>query len=226
VENSSDPLSSYVDRSGRTVRTAAWTPERAYALRTGQNPDPGGPDDWALSPGERLGGPSQLPGAGTTDPDGDRDGLTDAFERLAGTDPTRADTDADQVFDGQEALRARTDPLATGGTGPLPGVAGVVGSGALAENARAGLPDGDGDGLSDAAEKVLRTDPGRADTDADQLSDALERALGTDPTRADSDGDGVADGLEVQLGRNPLLAEGPLGSGADLGGDPLDLDPG
>ena len=231
VETGRDPLSAYVDRSGRTVRTAAWTPERAYAPRTGRDPDPGAPDDWAVPPGERLGGSSALPGAGTSDPDGDGDGLTDAFERIAGTDPGRADTDGDRVSDGEEALR-RTDPLARGANGSLPGVAGVIGTGALAENARSTVPDADRDGLSDATEKVLRTDPGRADTDGDQLSDALERALGTDPTRADSDGDGVADGLEVQLGRNPLLADGPLGgapltgAGGDPGGDPFDLDPG
>ena len=48
--------------------------------------------------------------------------------------------------------------------------------------------DNDGDGVSDA------TDP---DDDNDGLSDEDEDALGTDPNDSDSDGDGVDDGTEV-----------------------------
>jgi len=45
------------------------------------------------------------------------------------------------------------------------------------------------------------------DTDMDGLSDADEEAIGTDPTSYDSDGDGYFDGLEVFTGSDPLNSE-------------------
>ncbi|MBV9084798.1 MAG: hypothetical protein JOZ62_19140 [Acidobacteriaceae bacterium] len=42
------------------------------------------------------------------------------------------------------------------------------------------------------------------DSDGDGLSDAQERNLGTDPNNQDTDGDGYPDGLEVLLGSDPL----------------------
>ena len=46
------------------------------------------------------------------------------------------------------------------------------------------------------------------DTDGDGLADAVEGELGTDPTIADTDGDGLSDGVEVlRLGTNPLLSD-------------------
>ena len=41
------------------------------------------------------------------------------------------------------------------------------------------------------------------DSDGDGLSDAEEERLGTDPTNPDSDGDGILDGDEVTLGTDP-----------------------
>lgn len=43
-----------------------------------------------------------------------------------------------------------------------------------------------------------------ADTDGDGLTNAQEVQLGSDPTNPDTDGDGFADGLEVLLGSDPL----------------------
>jgi thrombospondin type 3 repeat protein len=43
------------------------------------------------------------------------------------------------------------------------------------------------------------------DSDGDGLSDATERSLGTDPHRRDTDGDGLPDGWEVANGLNPRL---------------------
>ncbi|MCC6625147.1 MAG: cadherin-like domain-containing protein, partial [Deltaproteobacteria bacterium] len=66
--------------------------------------------------------------------------------------------------------------------------------------------DRDGDGLSDAKEGELGTDPDVADTDGDGLSDWEE--IATDPLDADSDDDGLADGAEVETyGTNPTLAD-------------------
>ena len=60
--------------------------------------------------------------------------------------------------------------------------------------------DSDGDGIPDAGEASLGTDPLRPDTDGDGLSDYEELLLGTDPlapngydAARDSDGDGLAD---------------------------------
>lgn len=65
--------------------------------------------------------------------------------------------------------------------------------------------DSDGDGLSDALEAALGTDPLSADSDGDGLSDGLEvDDYGTDPLRRDTDGDGSDDGAEVAAGFDPL----------------------
>ena len=42
------------------------------------------------------------------------------------------------------------------------------------------------------------------DSDQDGLTDAQELALGTNPLSADSDGDGRSDLVEVEEGTNPL----------------------
>ena len=162
--------------------------------------------------------------AGPAQTDTDADGLTDEFERLAGTDPTTIDSDGDGLSDAYEAMASHTDPLladtdhdavadateiAQGGdAGTVPGSAYVVGEGLFAENVRGGAKDTDADGLSDHTEQLVGTDQTKADSDADGLSDASEASLGTDPTLTDSDVDGVADGLEVNAGSDPLGARG------------------
>jgi M6 family metalloprotease-like protein len=69
-------------------------------------------------------------------------------------------------------------------------------------------PDSDGDGLNDGDEvNRYGTNPLNADTDNDGLPDGKEVQLGTDPLSPDSDGDGLTDGREIQLGTNPLAAD-------------------
>jgi outer membrane protein OmpA-like peptidoglycan-associated protein/opacity protein-like surface antigen len=112
--------------------------------------------------------------------DEDLDGLTDAEEEEAGTDPESADSDGDGLTDGEEVHTYRTNPLRN---------------------------DTDGDGLGDGQEVTkYHTDPARSDTDGDGLTDGEEvLSHGTDPLNPDSDGDGLADGLEVNTyGTNPL----------------------
>ncbi len=58
--------------------------------------------------------------------------------------------------------------------------------------------DRDGDGLLDADEALLGTDPDLADSDGDGLNDAEEVALGTSPIARDSDGDGLEDGQDPE----------------------------
>lgn len=95
--------------------------------------------------------------------------------------------------------------------------------------------DTDGDGLSDALENELGSDPnnssspytgGTSDADADGVSDAVEQYLAdnggqsnTTPS-TDSDGDGVPDITEVTYGSNPFDANSPVvGGNGDTDGD-------
>lgn len=93
--------------------------------------------------------------------------------------------------------------------------------------------DQDGDGLSDAQEEELGTDPTEADSDGDQILDGLEVFGGapglennsiTDPLLADTDGDGLCDG-----GDDVTDAANPCVSGEDTNGngirDPGETDP-
>ena len=55
---------------------------------------------------------------------------------------------------------------------------------------------------------LMATAVASVDSDGDGLDDAEELALGTDPFDADTDGDGLTDGLEVAAGTtNPLAAD-------------------
>lgn len=64
--------------------------------------------------------------------------------------------------------------------------------------------DDDLDGLSNADEALLGTDPANADSDSDGVSDGDEvQAHGTDPLAADTDMDGMPDGFEIQYGLDP-----------------------
>jgi hypothetical protein len=66
--------------------------------------------------------------------------------------------------------------------------------------------DTDGDGLSDGDEVVLyKTNPLNADADADGLSDGDETLIWrTNPLNSDTDGDSYPDGTEVRNGYSPL----------------------
>src|SRR5208283_3442729 len=67
-------------------------------------------------------------------------------------------------------------------------------------------PDTDGDGISDGDEVLkYHTDPLKVDTDGDGLSDYDEIfKYHTDPLKFDTDGGGVGDGDEIKNKTNPL----------------------
>ncbi|HEY0215833.1 MAG TPA: VWA domain-containing protein [Cellulomonas sp.] len=138
-------------------------------------------------------------GSGDPDADSDGDGLPDAREIAAGTDPMRADTDGDGLDDlaeitaGLDPTDAQSDPGVPDGQGDLDGD-GVTDAVELADGTWAFRPDTDSDGLDDGAEKAHGTDPSTADTDGDGLLDGAEVTLGADPLASDSDGDGAGDG--------------------------------
>lgn len=95
-----------------------------------------------------------------------------------GTDPLDADTDDDDLTDGEEVNTYGTDPL---------------------------NPDSDSDELNDGAEVALGTDPLDADSDDDSLTDGEEvNTYGTDPLDPDTDDDELTDGLEIEYGTDPL----------------------
>lgn len=117
------------------------------------------------------------------------------------THPFRADTDGGGEADGAE-IRAERDPL-----DPKDDL----------------TADPDGDGLINAREFFLKTDPRKADTDGDSLTDKEELVRGTNPLSADTDGDGIADGKEVEFGTNPQLLDTD-GDGVSDATDPFPLE--
>lgn len=73
------------------------------------------------------------------------------------------------------------------------------------------FPDRDSDGLSDADEAAMGSDPDRADRredpDLDGLDNLAEWRAGTRADLADSDGDGLLDGFEIARGFDPVAAD-------------------
>ena len=115
----------------------------------------------------------------TASGDPDNDGLTNAEELAAGSNPTMADTDNDGLNDGLEVKTYKTNPTKA---------------------------DTDGDGLKDGEEiTTYKSNPLKADTDGDLLPDGVEvLTYKTDPSKADTDGDGFNDYAEIHLLTDPL----------------------
>jgi pSer/pThr/pTyr-binding forkhead associated (FHA) protein len=84
-------------------------------------------------------------------------------------------------------------------------VAGVILTPVLTPGTPDPFIDSDGDGLTDAQERLIGTDPLNPDTDGDGLTDGQEVLVyGTDPLRPDTSGDGINDGTAVATGIDPL----------------------
>lgn len=81
----------------------------------------------------------------------------------------------------------------------------------------AGPLDSDGDGLLDAYELQIGTDPFNPDTDGDRLQDGEEvNRYKTDPKNPDTDYDGLTDGEEVKkYSTDPLVRDTDKGGVAD-----------
>ena len=139
--------------------------------------------------------------------------VTDDLEGRLGLSKILADSDKDNVSDGNELLKLHTNPL---------------------------LGDSDKDRVPDPTEFVMGTDPmnpdtnrdgrldgdirpkGTGDFDDDGLTNELEKLIGSDPTATDSDNDGFTDFAEYQAFFNPAdPASNPLASPTDPTRDPL-----
>jgi len=137
------------------------------------------------------------------DTDSDNDGIDDAFERacLFVADPCDTDDDGvPDVLDGDSDDDGFTDTQESGPGGMTP-----------RDTDQDGTPDfrdldSDGDGLWDAQERdELGTDPLSQDTDGDGLSDAVELELETDPLDAASTWDGWMIELKERTSREETL---------------------
>jgi alpha-tubulin suppressor-like RCC1 family protein len=84
--------------------------------------------------------------------------------------------------------------------------------------------DADGDGLSNADEYLLGTDPFNADTNGDGIPDGAAKAAGLSATNPDMDGDGLSNAAEVQKGTDPFRADTD-GDGTNDLADCFPLDP-
>ncbi len=166
------------------------------------------------------------------DQDADKDGLYLASETKFGTDPARADSDADGLNDFQEVCYD-TD---CNNYAPFP--AGGDLDALISDTEGDGLPDGweidnktdplvddaaldpDLDNLTNIEEFNAGTDANLADTDKDGLSDGDEvKVYGSNPTDVDTDGDGIQDDWEVENGLDLLDATDASG---DIDNDGLD----
>ncbi|MFZ9888012.1 MAG: MYXO-CTERM sorting domain-containing protein [Myxococcota bacterium] len=151
------------------------------------------------------------------DPDTDNDGLCDGQAQagttgcvngedtnfngtfqpnLGETDPTMIDTDLGGENDGSERTNSR-DPV----DNPL--------------DDNGNLDDDDGDGLDNATEGTIGTDPNDPDTDNDGINDGTEvnGANDTNPLDPDTDNDGLCDGRVT----TPIA--GVCSGGEDLNGN-------
>lgn len=151
------------------------------------------PDNWELR---------YWPDITVIDPDmdDDGDGLTNMQEYREGTNPTIRDTDAGGESDGNEV---------SAGTYPLD------------PRDDQNIADSDGDRLPDVWEQeywgnLTTVNDSGGDHDGDGLTNAQEYQIGTDPTKQDTDDDGVSDGAEIVARTNPLDPSDGDGDGDGL----------
>ena len=137
--------------------------------------------------------------------DSDGDGVPDSqdSDKVLGTNHLSTDSDGDGFPDAFEIAHKSEgfDPMAVDPRGCKDGPG---------FRAPYSCQDTDGDGLSEAAERYLGTDPTMADTDADGIPDGVEVMYGLDPLvpndrTLDQDLDGVPDILEIFQHTNPLI---------------------
>ncbi|MBS2026809.1 MAG: VWA domain-containing protein [Deltaproteobacteria bacterium] len=143
--------------------------------------------------------------------DTDGDGLPDDLDTgfVDGTSKFDMDSDGDGFNDGFEFAHQQQGFIPANDPDPR-------GCEATAQHQPdCACQDTDGDGLSECAEKYLKSDPNLMDSDTDGIPDGLEAKYGMDPSVAedplkDSDGDGVPDIDEIKAHTDPHVADPDL----------------
>ena len=151
--------------------------------------------------------------------------------RVAGTttDPNNPDSDSDGIPDGIED--ANRNGWIDGDGEDLPPSFnpwlgrdwpdGVMDAGETWLETDPNNPDTDGDGIRDGDEDANRDGMIAGDTNGDRVLDSGETWTETNPLDADTDGDGLPDGWEVFHGLDPLDPTGPNGASGNPDGDTL-----
>ena len=215
-------------------------------------------DDDGLSDGDEVGEDATYDEGEETDPlnaDTDGDGVLDGTE--LGVVEGVADPDGDGPMEGTDMAVFTRDANPTTTTDPLdpdsdddgtddgvedPNSNGTVDAGESSatdpctptvDHILCSTGDTDGDGIANAEEEELGTDPLDADTDDDGLTDGIEvnGETGTDPLDPDTDNDGLCDGPGDGPAEGEPCEGGGNGEDADGDGvvddgetDPTDVD--
>ncbi|MFT6423043.1 MAG: hypothetical protein ACJA2K_001780, partial [Thalassolituus sp.] len=206
-----DPNES-VDTDGDGIGNNADTDDDNDGVLDGDDAFPLDPNETTDTDGDGVGN--------NADTDDDNDGLTDSEENTLGTNPLSADTDNDGNDDATE-VGVVTSPNDTDNDNIIDALESAnndadsdgVSDQLDAENNNPNN-DSDGDGIGNADEVALGTDPldpndtpldsdgdgtpnaFDTDDDNDGVSDDDEATNGTDPLNVDTDGDGENDGAE------------------------------
>ena len=189
----------------------------------------GMPDGWEVGYG------LDPTNASDADYDTDRDGFdvnwngtlepgenfTNLMEYLAGTDPTRADSDGDDMWDGWEVFYGLQPTNASDAWDDADNDTLVN----LHEFNNSLVPGFD-DNVYQPVDHITGSNPLWRDTDNDLIPDGEETIEGedgyvTDPSNPDSDSDGMPDGWEIMYDLNPF---DPADADEDADADGYDFD--
>ncbi|MDB4995785.1 MAG: sdr, partial [Myxococcaceae bacterium] len=164
-------------------------------IALGLNPNDADSDDDGVIDGQEPSFSADTDGDGAInalDADSDNDGLFDGTELgLPCTNPATNLAFGRCIPDG-DAGATKTNPLVrdTDGGGATDGSEDVNRNGVVDAGERNPT-------VGNGADDVAVGDAGNGDADGDGLSDAFERAIGSNPNDADTDDDGLTDGLEA-----------------------------